>query len=281
VSDIPASAFEDGVVLGIDEAGRGPVLGPMVYGLAFWNASKEADIPKGFQDSKALSEETRNKLFRELLDHADIGFCMRAFLPSEISRNMLRENPYNLNQMSHDAAILLIRKLLVAGVKIEKCFIDTVGIASHYQRKLETEFPGLSFVVESKADANYAPCSAASVVAKVIRDRMLEGWKFSESGEFSRDFGSGYPSDPKCKAWMENLHDKVYGYNDFVRFSWRPVKQRMEDQGVAVTFEADVDPDETMQKAGMSAFLTGSKKRKRLAYFEQRKLQVVNKLATY
>ena len=79
---------------------------------------------------------------------------------------MLRKSTdvYNLNQMSHDAAILLIRKIVdKGGVKVKKAFIDTVGNPQYYQRKLEREFPDIEFVVESKADANYAPCSAASV----------------------------------------------------------------------------------------------------------------------
>jgi ribonuclease H2 subunit A len=167
VSDIPkSSASGKGIVLGIDEAGRGCVLGPMVYGLAYWSADEEEltqPIPKGFNDSKQLSDDTRRSLFRQLVDHPDIGFIMRSFLPSEISRNMLRSEPYNLNQMSHDAAFCMIRKLLNAGVKIEKCFIDTVGNAQSYQRRLEQAFPNVEFTVESKADAKYAACSAASV----------------------------------------------------------------------------------------------------------------------
>jgi ribonuclease H2 subunit A len=65
--------------------------------------------------------------------------------------------------MSHDATFGMIRKLLDAGLNIQTCYIDTVGIAEHYQRRLEQQFPGIQFVVESKADAKYAPCSAASV----------------------------------------------------------------------------------------------------------------------
>jgi ribonuclease H2 subunit A len=79
---------------------------------------------------------------------------------------MLRKSidVYNLNQMSHDAAMLLIRKIVdKGGVIVKKAFIDTVGNPQSYKRKLEREFPTIEFVVESKADANYAPCSAASV----------------------------------------------------------------------------------------------------------------------
>lgn len=125
---------------------------------------------------------------------------------------------------------------------------------------------------------------------------MSARWKFSEPGieEVCRkDFGSGYPSDPKCKAWLkETLQDKVFGYPDFVRFSWAPIKARLsgEDEDatikvVPVVFAADLDDEEIEQRQsqkGMSAFLGGSntknepKKRKRSTYFKTRKLQPVN-----
>jgi ribonuclease H len=182
VSDVPESARDKPgidqqqqpcVVLGIDEAGRGSVIGSMVYGCAYWSSdpSIEATIPKGFHDSKQLKEDQRERLWEKILDHDHIGFCVRSILPSEISRNMLRKSTdvYNLNEQSHDAAMTMIQKVLDAGVNVTTAYIDTVGIPEHYKRKLEQKFPSIQFVVESKADAKYAPCSAASVVAKVLR----------------------------------------------------------------------------------------------------------------
>eukprot|EP00980_Cylindrotheca_fusiformis_P003299 scaffold743_cov117-Cylindrotheca_fusiformis.AAC.18 len=293
LSDVPQSVKEcNDVMVGIDEAGRGSVLGPMIYGAAYWSCSVVDKIPKGFQDSKALTEQTRNYLFQQLMDHEHIGFCMRSLLPSEISRNMLRPHPYNLNEMSHDSAIVMIRKLLDAGVNIKRAFIDTVGNAFSYKRKLEREFPGIDFTVESKADAKYPPCSAASVgerkcmlnsnlVAKVCRDKFLEAWKFSEDVDVARDFGSGYPSDPKCKQWMAKLQDPLFGYSDFVRFSWAPTKNKFleDDTAVAVTFKADLDDNDAdgliQQQKGMTSFLSGGKKRKRKGWFERRNIKVV------
>ena len=112
---------------------------------------------------------------------------------------------------------------------------------------------------------------------------MLEGWKFSEIGgnESSKDFGSGYPGDAVCKKWFDNLHDELFGYCNLVRFSWAPIKERLRNQGVSVTYHADVDEEEFQQQSGMAAFLaTGAsgKKRKRLEYFERRNLGVVSKL---
>lgn len=80
-----------------------------------------------------------------------------------------------------------------------QCFVDTVGIAADYQKKLEEIFPDITFVVTSKADSIYPIVSAASIAAKVTRDRVLEAWTFVEGEgsygekEDAREFGSGYP----------------------------------------------------------------------------------------
>ena len=220
--------------MGIDEAGRGPALGPMTYGAAFWHPSRhQKAIPDDFNDSKQLTAEKRQLLFKEIQSHPDIGFVLRVIHASEISRNMMRATPYNLNAMSHDCAMEMIWAVLRAGVKIDTCYVDTVGMPDAYRAKLERVFEGqeITFVVEKKADAKYAPCSAASVVAKESRDAMIANWEWSEMPNYSpnkgREFGSGYPSDPKCVEWMrENCEvDRPFGFPDFVRFSWGPAKK--------------------------------------------------------
>jgi ribonuclease HII len=192
LSDIPKSCQKRPIVIGIDEAGRGSVLGPMIYGMCFWYADAVLDddaptttgknhnndqnqgrteaviIPKDFNDSKQLNETQRNTLFDTILQSPHIGFGIRIFPASEISRNMLRgPQPYNLNQMSHNAAIAMIRSLhdlqQHPTVQVQTCYIDTVGNATTYQQRLQQEFPNIEFVVESKADLNYPPCSAASI----------------------------------------------------------------------------------------------------------------------
>ncbi|KAL7427759.1 hypothetical protein ACHAXH_003809 [Discostella pseudostelligera] len=267
LSDIPAAINNNnnnnrGVIMGIDEAGRGPVLGPMAYAAAFWDPDSAGDsIPSGFNDSKQLTPEKRASLFNEIRSSKSIGFVLRILHASEISRSMLRKVPYNLNAMSHDAAMEMIWAVLNAGVKIDTCYIDTVGIADSYRSKLERVFEGkgITFIVEKKADAKYAPCSAASVVAKESRDTIIANWKWTEAPNYEpkngNDFGSGYPSDPKCKVWLDsNCNvDVPFGFPDFVRFSWAPVKNALKEGsdkcGHIVRWEADED-EETEESGG-------------------------------
>jgi hypothetical protein len=142
-----------------------------------------------------------------------------------------------------------------------------------------------------------------STVAKVVRDRMITNWKFTEPKlnecNHPRNFGSGYPSDPTCKDWIhQNMIDPIFAYPDVVRFSWGPIKkQLLTDAPVLVEFEADEDDSTAAgdddekhkirlgikrQQEQMNLFLgkpnPEKSKPERLPYFERRKLQQVMKL---
>lgn len=154
-----------------------------------------------------------------------------------------------------------------------------------------------SFVVDITHFLTYCIVILPSV-AKVARDRMIEAWNFTESHyepQGGLDFGSGYPSDPKCKVWMDsNLMDGVFCFPDLVRFSWGPAKKAVEAGGVACEFEGDEEEEEEKksendvkrQQLQMQAFVGGggasatktTKKRKRAAYFEKRGLRSVTTL---
>ena len=117
--------------LGIDEAGRGPVLGPLVFGAAYWpNAEAEQLSQLGFADSKVLTEDKRDFLFHNIIrkqEASRIGWAVEVLMPEYLSACMLALNKYNLNLISHDAAISLIRRVLKLGVKLSHVYLDTVG----------------------------------------------------------------------------------------------------------------------------------------------------------
>ena len=248
----PPGVLGPPVILGIDEAGRGSALGPMTYGSCFWPVSMSPEMEaKGFDDSKALTHKTRRALLTKMEETADLGYVIRVLQSSEISRNMLRApKPYNLNDMSHDAAMDMIRLVLAHGVNLTEVIIDTVGIPEAYLVKLSRSFPDspILFRVEKKADANHRVVAAASIAAKVARDEISQNWIFPETAYTptnGKEWASGYPGDPKCKAWLgENIQDPVFCYPDVVRFSWKPVKDLCELKGVPVKFEADDEEDE-------------------------------------
>ncbi len=130
------------------------------------------------------------------------------------------------------------------------------------QARLSGAFPGLKFTVCKKADAIYPIVSAASIAAKVSRDRVIEAMSEGES------MGSGYPSDPNTKAWLARTMDGLFGWHDGVRFSWSTADKMLDDTGVRVTWECD---DETKENQ-LLQFGGGKGRKKRCSYFTSRRL---------
>lgn len=185
ITPVPESIRADaGVecVLGVDEAGRGPVLGPMVYGVAYCSVeyAKEDIARHGFMDSKVLDHDTRVHLLQRMSDSEhilskEVGWTVRVMSARDIGAGMLRPTtPYNLNAQAHDTTIQLIRDVYAQGVNIRKILVDTVGIAETYQHKLQRLFPMAEVTVSKKADSLYPIVSVASICAKVTRDKALD-----------------------------------------------------------------------------------------------------------
>jgi ribonuclease H2 subunit A len=87
MSDIPQVCKDQPCILGIDEAGRGPVLGPMVYAIAYCPLKRNKDLKDlGVDDSKALTEAQREGLLQKLHDNNDyIGWAINILSPRYIS----------------------------------------------------------------------------------------------------------------------------------------------------------------------------------------------------
>lgn len=249
VSNIPEVCKSEPCVLGIDEAGRGPVLGPMVYGIAFCPKSKNADLKNlGVDDSKALTEEQREKLLNKVLDNNDyIGWAIHLLSPSYISTSMNRRGKYNLNAMSHDTAIDLVKEAVSQGVDVAEVYVDTVGPPEKYQAKLEAIFPSMKITVAKKADSLYPCVSAASICAKVARDRALKDWKFPEGGDVKGPWGSGYPADPVTKKFLQEQIHPIFGFPGIVRFSWKTASKILDEKCIQIEFE-EPEPEEEENK---------------------------------
>ncbi|KAK7110010.1 ribonuclease H2 subunit A-like [Littorina saxatilis] len=248
--------------LGIDEAGRGPVLGPLVYGICFSPvAEKEKFKEMGFADSKTLTEEQRENIFTKISDNGDMmGWMVDILSPGYISRSMLRRAKYNLNALSHDSAIGLVKRALERGVNVTEVYVDTVGDPTKYQDKLKGIFPSIDITVAKKADSLYPIVSAASICAKVARDRAVKSWVFAEGVEIEGNaYGSGYPGDPLTKKFLAGNIDPVFGFPDFVRFSWSTAALILEKEAAAVAWEDD-EEDDSSQNSGSASLLQFFKK---------------------
>ncbi|CAK7900614.1 ribonuclease H2 subunit A [[Candida] anglica] len=247
-----AESPNEPVYLGVDEAGRGPVLGPMVYGIAYCLEKYSKELKKfGFADSKTLKEEKRTELF-QIMDqeehelNVNVGWATRTMTARDISSGMLQpshgKGSYNLNEQAHDATIQLVREVIQSGVNVKYLYVDTVGPPTTYQAKLQREFPGINVTVAKKADSIYPIVSTASVVAKVTRDMNLQYYVDNLATiDDGRKLGSGYPSDPNTSKWLNGMVDPVFGWNfGLVRFSWQTAKDSLVRNGaVDVIYEHD------------------------------------------
>ncbi|XP_044462613.1 ribonuclease H2 subunit A [Mangifera indica] len=286
---VPAWASKP-CIMGIDEAGRGPVLGPMVYGCLYCARSYQKTLSTlNFADSKTLKEEKREELFEELNANESLGWAVDVIDPRDLSAKMLNKNKINLNEISHDSAIGLITRVLNAGVLLTEVYLDTVGDAEKYRIKLSERFPSIKFVVAKKADSLYPVVSGASIVAKVTRDQALREWRLEETAQdMQRNFGSGYPGDPVTKAWLEDHKHFVFGFPSLVRFSWTTCTSYSKES-VEVLWECDkMDGDGSNSSSGKRQLklsnvgFTSSKRRSediessgkgRCKFFETRKLE--------
>ena len=197
---------------GIDEAGRGCVIGPLVVGAV---SVKECQLnvlkALGVKDSKVLSPERREVLAEWIKEMADT--FVEEIEPSEIDgRN---GSTKNLNRLEEDAFVSLIKK---SGAK--RIFADVLGSdGKKFSKKLELELdPSYTVTAEPKGDAKFPVVSAASIIAKVERDRQI-----GKLREKYGDFGSGYSHDPKTNEFLRAFYKKNKFFPPMVRGNWGTV----------------------------------------------------------
>ena len=288
--ELIASDLSTECVLGVDEAGRGPVLGsypsfpkhsqnnanlssgPMVYGLLYLPISSHNSLlaqTHHFDDSKVLTPAVRSSLMQKLCTpgtdlYSNCGWATRVMSARDISSGMLKPaGTYNLNAQAMDATIELIKDVFAKGVNVKEIYIDTIGSPAVYQKKLERIFPTTTITVAKKADSLYPCVSAASVCAKVTRDAALEVCYLSytssvpESEEHytvsARGWGSGYPSDSKCTTWLKGNMNPVFGWGNECRFSWGTAKELLESKGTGIKIDWPM-PDDGEQEMRVTDF---------------------------
>jgi ribonuclease H2 subunit A len=208
--------------VGIDEAGRGPVMGPMVYACCAWPIQNKQEYSSlGFADSKVLTEAKRDKLFNILSELSQVKQKTCVLSSEYISTSMLSREKVSLNAISMESAEKLVRDLLADGVNIKEVYVDTVGKPEIYQARLSKEFPGILFKVSVKADSLFSVVSAASIIAKVTRDSYIKQYS-SVLGSI----GSGYPADPETQKWLRNNVDPCFGFSSkYIRVSWKTITE--------------------------------------------------------
>ena len=196
---------------GVDEAGRGPVMGPLVVGAVY----VDDDTPLrelGVKDSKKLSPKRREELYDHIIDAAE-GYSIITLSAEEIDAKRARMS-LNMVEMEMFAEA-------VSRMPVSRVYVDCPDPNEEkFGNMLSVRIDNTPVTARHKADDTYPVVSAASILAKVTRDRLVA--EISE--EFGEDIGSGYPSDPVTIAFIEKWLKEKGCTPRHTRNSWDTVK---------------------------------------------------------
>lgn len=198
-------------ILGVDEAGRGSVLGPLVVAGVVVPENMNSVLERmGVKDSKRLVPNRRRILSRKLKKMFDYNVVVL----SARDIDNLRADGVNLNEIEKNAMAEII-----SGFNHDKAIVDAVDVKPERYQKSLCEITGCDVLAEHKADDNYIQVSAASIIAKQTRDEFIN--ELNKEYRKLGGVGSGYPSDPTTKKFLTNFsYDEM---PDFVRKSWATV----------------------------------------------------------
>ncbi len=212
-------------LLGIDDAGRGPVIGSMVLAGVIINPSDDEVLKSwGAKDSKLLRPIQRKQVAEKI--RKEFEHYVVTSLPKEIDASS------NLNYLEAIKTAKIINHFSKLSDEKINVVVDCPSVniqawSMDVQRLLKNP-EKVSLVCEHKADANYPAVSAASILAKEKREDSVKKLR----QEFEIDFGSGYPADPKTKDFItKNFDDEKY--KDIIRFSWNTVKKLVKAKSVS------------------------------------------------
>jgi len=207
-------------VAGVDEAGRGCAIGPLVVAGALFDQS---DVPRlaeaGVKDSKKLTARKRQRLYLTILELA-LDHRVVELSPATIDKVVNRGvRLRRLNYLETMVMARLVRELRPDAAYVDTCDVDHVRCGEQMRSVIPFK---VDITCVPDADDIYPVTSAASILAKVRRDQVVAGLR-EEHG----DFGSGYCHDPKTvefiDAWFRDNRDAP----SFMRASWAPVRRRL------------------------------------------------------
>ena len=212
------------LVAGVDEAGRGCIIGPLVVaGVLVKKENLQVLRQLGVKDSKLLSPKKRKALFNEISHVAEKHYVVK-LLPNEIDRAVeCKRKLHKLNRLEAQTMTQIINAL-----KPDEAYVDAADVLEerfkqHIQEGLIVK---AKITSRHKADKIYPVVSAASIIAKVERDKEIATLK-----DVYGDFGSGYLADKKTLLFLRQWMQEHSEYPSCVRQSWKTAKQVKNEKG--------------------------------------------------
>lgn len=199
------------IVCGVDDAGRGSMAGPLVIAGVTISKSKLRKLSAmGVKDSKKLSPKSREILYKKIIQFAD-SYYVAKITPKSIDKSVQK---HGLNDLEAKYMAKVVSKL-----KPDESYVDSCDVDPKRFGKLISSLSNNSKIhSHHHADSRFIIVSAASILAKVTRDREIEKLRKLH------DLGSGYPSDSKTVKFVNDYYAKNHELPTFVRKSWKPVQ---------------------------------------------------------
>lgn len=201
------------MICGVDEAGKGPVMGPMVVAaVSVENAKLIED--KGFKDSKLLTPQRRNELFQ--LIKGNYRYAVEIIQPEEIDEYR-RKNQLNLlNRKAFEKVIIKLNPNIA--------YVDAADVnEERFGREIKSNLTNdndTDVISMHKADSKIPVVAAASIIAKQTRENEIKKLK-----EKIGDFGSGYPSDERTIKFLKSYFHDNAKWPSGTRKSWKTIER--------------------------------------------------------
>lgn len=212
------------MICGIDEAGRGPVIGPLVIsGVTFEDDSEL--IKLRVRDSKKITSKRREKLAEKIRETA-IDYEILVIPASHIDD---MRKVMTLNEIEVNAFSKIIEKL-----RPETCFVDSADVNN--ERFGNNILSRLSFTLniisKHKADEIYPIVGAASILAKTVRDEKIRKIAKDLEKQLDIPLGSGYPADPITQKFLRKWVEKYGELPPNVRRSWKTAQKILKEHRI-------------------------------------------------
>lgn len=201
-------------ICGIDDAGRGSMIGPLVIAGISINKKHVRKLSSlGIKDSKKLSPKVRNLLFNKIINIADNYYITK--IPTRSIDASVKK--HNLNNLEAKYMAKVVLKLNPDVSYVDSCDVNPTRFGKEISKLSENH----NIKSYHYADSRFLVVSAASILAKVTRDKAIEKLKQTHN------LGSGYPSDSVTVRFVTNYYKQNQIMPNFVRKSWKPVLQIM------------------------------------------------------
>jgi ribonuclease HII len=212
------------MICGVDEAGRGPVVGPLVIaGVTFENDT--ILIENNVRDSKQITPKRREILARKIKETA-LNYEIVIVPASDIDdmRKVMTINEIEVNVFSR----------IISKLKPDICYVDSADVND--ERFGKNILSRLSFkpeiISKHKADEIYPICGAASILAKTRRDEEVRNIELELKKKLNMPLGSGYPADPITKKFLKTWVRTYKDLPPYIRHSWETTKKIIADNKI-------------------------------------------------